>query len=350
MKNKDRYIRQTLLPEIGDTGQEKLYQSSVMVVGCGGLGCIVAPYLAGAGIGTLILVDGDTIDTSNLHRQIIYQDGDYRAKAEALAAHCTALNPDIKIISHVGLFTKENAEMLAAQVDVIMDCTDDEDTKYLINDTCMAFEKVFVYGGMHQFDGYVALFDGHNKEQVNLRDIFPHTPGKLASCSDIGVYNITAGTIGLQQANTLLKHILQIGENLLNVLQVFDVLYNRNTQIPIFKTKYYNFKQLIINSLSTTCDTILDQNSLEITKEQYESLPSSHVNRLAINLGNKEIWTNISGLALSEIGELLLDSKTNVILCPRGNTSLRIIKELEFSGALEGKKVYSLNGGMMGLG
>ncbi|HOY12165.1 MAG TPA: HesA/MoeB/ThiF family protein [Saprospiraceae bacterium] len=344
MSTSDRYIRQTLVPEIGEIGQEKLNGAKVTIIGCGGLGSIVAPYLAGAGIGQITLVDYDTISTSNLHRQVFYHSGDSRRKAEALAKHCRLLNPEISIIAQFDKVTAINVLDVINTSNIVIDCTDDEEVKYIINDACMYSEKVLVYGGMHQFDGYVALFDGNLSSKINLRDCFPQTAGRLANCSEIGVFNITAGIIGLQQANTALKHILGIGADVLNKLQVFDVLYNRSSIIPIRKTQDYDFKTM----LEKAEEVIEEQhcNPLEINANQFQQLDPAQKKTFVINVGNQPDATNISGMTIKEISELLDQKMLNVFVCPRGNTSLQLVISLRTIKELDGYEMASLKGGL----
>lgn len=344
MSISDRYIRQTLVPEIGQKGQEKLNASKVIIIGCGGLGSIVAPYLAGAGVGQIILVDYDTISTSNLHRQVFYHSGDSRRKAEALVDHCRLLNPEISVIAHFDKVTGINVLDLIATSHIVIDCTDDEEVKYIINDACMYSEKVLVYGGMHQFDGYVALFDGNLSSKINLRDCFPKTAGRLANCSEIGVFNITAGIIGLQQANTALKHILGIGADILNKLQVFDVLYNRSSIIPIKKTQDYDFKTM----LEKAKKVIEEQhcNPLEINANQFHLHDTAQKKTFVINVGNQPDSTNITGMTIKEISDVLDHKKLNVFVCPRGNTSLQLVNTLRNMKELDGYEMASLKGGL----
>ena len=202
----ERYIRQTTLEELGVEGQEKLNAAHAVVIGCGGLGSIAAPYLAGAGVGEITLVDGDVPHISNLHRQVFFSENQNQiSKSEALADHIINLNSDIKVNAISEMLSNENVEGIIQNADIVLECTDDIITKYLVNDACHLAGIPMVYGAIYKYDGYVSFFENASIESIHLRDIFPEPDLDLLTCSQVGVLNTIAGLIGLLQANEAIK-------------------------------------------------------------------------------------------------------------------------------------------------
>ncbi len=221
----NRYIRQITLPQVGDSGQQKLRSSSVLVVGAGGLGCAVLPYLAAAGIGKIGIIDGDKIEESNLHRQVLYapdQLGNYKAKEAACAI--TKNNPDVEVTVFEEFLTGKNAKEIFQNYDLIIDATDNLFIRYVIDDTCVECGKPFVYGSIHQFQGQVSVFNYQNGP--TYRDIFPQENQSVPNCAEAGVLGTTVGLIGMLQANEAMKILLEIGEVLSGKLLIYDLLTN----------------------------------------------------------------------------------------------------------------------------
>lgn len=229
-----RYHRQIILPEIGLSGQEKLSASKVLVIGAGGLGCPVLQYLTAAGIGTIGIVDFDIVDTSNLHRQILYGTSSL-GKNKALAAkeRLTDLNPEITITAYTEKLTAKNAISLFLEYDIIVDGTDNFSTRYLINDACVITKKPLVYGAIFKFEGQVSVFNYQNGP--SYRCLFPEPPkaGSVPSCAEIGVLGVLPGIIGSMQANEVLKIILGLGTILSGKLFTYDCLTTRSSNFGI---------------------------------------------------------------------------------------------------------------------
>lgn len=218
----ERYNRQIILKEIGEKGQEKLSQAKVLVVGAGGLGSSILLYLAGAGIGTLGIIDFDKVSYSNLQRQILYnQDEVGKLKVECAAKRIKSLNNNIEIKKYPYALSKENAEKIISQYDIIVDGCDNRKTRYIINDICMELNKPYIYGAISEFGGQVSVLciDGNK----NLRDIFDFDIEK-DSKSNNGVIGITPGIIGIVQANQVIQIICEFGEPLINKLWIADFL------------------------------------------------------------------------------------------------------------------------------
>ena len=220
-----RYSRHLLLPEIGLAGQHKLKAARVLVVGCGGLGCSVLQYLVAAGVGTLGLLDFDTVDESNLHRQVLYGPADVgRPKAEVAAEKLRAQNPFIDLQVHQGLLTAANALALFAGYDLVLDCSDNFATRYLVNDACVVLAKPLVFGAIFKFEGQVTVFNYQNGPTYRCLHPVPPAPGEAPNCAQIGVLGVLPGLLGTMQAAEALKIILEIGDVLSGRLLLVDVL------------------------------------------------------------------------------------------------------------------------------
>jgi molybdopterin-synthase adenylyltransferase len=226
-----RYGKQMLLPEIGESGQLKLKNAKVLVIGAGGLGCPILQYLATSGVGTLGIVDFDKVELHNLHRQILYTEKNIDTpKAITAKSILKALNPNIEIQSFEEKLTTENAERLLIGFDVIVDGCDNFNTRYLVNDTCVKLQKPLIYGSILKFEGQVAVFN-HNGAK-NLRDLFPEPPNPedVPSCSVNGVMGTLPGIIG-----TMMGHEVQ------KLIMGLPVLEN---ELIVFNTLDWNFRKL----------------------------------------------------------------------------------------------------------
>ncbi len=232
----NRYARQISLAEIGADGQEKISQARIAVVGCGGLGGIAAAYLAGAGVGYLRLIDGDQPNLSNLHRQVFFQEADRQPKAELLAARLQTLNTQVVLEAKTDYLAPHNAAKLLAEVDLVLECTDQADIKHLVSDYCALNGQPLIYAAIHRYQGYVALFPNQQASDCHLRDLFPEPDPNIPNCATVGVLNTAAGLIGLLQANEALKWILGIGQPLDNRLLTYDCLNNQQQIIGLRKT------------------------------------------------------------------------------------------------------------------
>ncbi|OXA80014.1 adenylyltransferase and sulfurtransferase [Flavobacterium aquidurense] len=219
-----RYNRQTILPEIGDEGQEKLKKARVLVIGAGGLGCPILQYIATAGVGLIGIMDFDTIEIHNLHRQILYTENEIGQEKVIVAKEVVSkLNPLIEVEAINAKLTRENAATIIQQYDVIVDGSDNFATRYLVNDTCVQFQKPLIYGSILKFEGQVAIFN-HNGSK-NLRDLFPEMPDpkEVPNCNLNGVLGTLPGIIGTMMAHETLKLILEL-PTLKNELVLYNTL------------------------------------------------------------------------------------------------------------------------------
>jgi len=231
---KIRYNRQIILPEVGTNGQEKLHNAKVLIIGVGGLGSAVLPYLAAAGIGEIGIMDDDTIDVTNLQRQVIYNTNSV-GKSKVLEAkeRILALNPSIKINAIPEKLDAKNAISLFDYYDIMVDATDNLQTKYLINDACCTTNKPFVYGSIYKFEGQISVFN--YKNGPTYRCLFPEETNQVINCNDAGVLGISVGIIGMFQANEVLKMVLGIGDVLSEKLLVYNMLNNDQQKFEFSK-------------------------------------------------------------------------------------------------------------------
>lgn len=219
----ERYNRQLLLPEVGEAGQERLKQAKVLIVGVGGLGSPIALYLTGAGVGTIGLIDNDTVDVNNLQRQILYSESEVGlSKALQAQKRLQALNSQVTIHAYPTRLTPENAESYISQYDIVVDGCDNFATRYLINDTCVKLGKVYVYGAIRAFDGQVSVFNYNGGP--DYRHFFPDEAERLSMPTPPkGVMGVTPGIVGTAEATEVLKIIGGYGDVLSGRLWVIDL-------------------------------------------------------------------------------------------------------------------------------
>ena len=221
-----RYSRHLIMPEVTLEGQKRLKASSILCIGTGGLGSPIALYLAAAGIGRIGLVDFDTVDFSNLQRQILHGTRDVgRKKINSARDTIKEINPNVQVDLHDCLFTSENAEKLVTPYDLVIDGTDNFPTRYLSNDICVFQKKPNIYGSIFRFDGQCTVFAPHLGGPC-YRCLYPEPPppGMVPSCAEGGVLGVLPGIIGVMQAIEAIKLIVGIGDPLIGRLVQFDAL------------------------------------------------------------------------------------------------------------------------------
>lgn len=359
----DRYHRQIILNGFGEESQQKLLQARVLVIGAGGLGCPVLQYLAGAGVGTIGIIDDDTVALSNLHRQVLFSEKDIGSnKAIRAGDVLQQLNSAIQIISYPERLTNQNALTILNEFDIIIDGTDNFSSRYLINDACVLLNKPLVYGAVSQYEGQVAIFN-HNsleggEEKVNYRDLFPQPPNEheVLNCEEAGVLGVLPGIIGTMQANETIKLITGIGKPLINRLLTYNTLNNQVYEIK----------------LSAQKDTAasIPKNKKEFLETDYQWLCSAPVSEYEIDQDFFDDLLNggdIDIIDVREPGEMpaitefaynhiplnqlyqhtgKIKSNTIVTVCQSGKRSLQAVKKLvDIFGT--SKKIYSLRGGLI---
>ncbi|MDQ0095142.1 molybdopterin-synthase adenylyltransferase MoeB [Paeniglutamicibacter psychrophenolicus] len=230
----ERYSRHALMPQIGLEGQRRLRNARVLVIGAGGLGSPALLYLAAAGVGTLGIIDDDTVELSNLQRQVIHGVGDIgRTKLDSARDSIAGLNPGVNIVLHPVRLDSTNALEIFAGYDVILDGADNFATRYLVNDAAALLGKPYVWGSILRFDGQVSVFWA--KHGPNYRDLYPEPPaaGTVPSCAEGGVFGMLCASIGAIMVTEAVKLITGVGETLLGRLLVFDALSSRWRELGI---------------------------------------------------------------------------------------------------------------------
>lgn len=230
-----RYKRHLVLREVGGQGQQKLKAARVLIVGAGGLGSPVLLYLAAAGVGTIGIIDDDTVSIDNLQRQVAHGTSDAgRAKVESAAETIRRINPNVAVEAHNARLTADNAMALISKYDIVADGSDNFATRYLVSDACYLAKKTLVYAALGPLDGYVSVFKPHEKQAdgtpyPSLRCIFPEAPpaGLVANCSEVGVLGPVAGVIGTLQATEIVKEIVGLGDSLAGRLIIYDAQSSR---------------------------------------------------------------------------------------------------------------------------
>lgn len=223
----ERYSRHLILKEIGGKGQIKLLKAKVFCIGAGGLGSPIALYLAAAGVGTIGIIDDDTVDLSNLQRQILHSTKTIDVhKVDSAKATLNALNPDIKVNTYKGRISSENILDLIKDYDIVLDGSDNFPTRFLVNDACFFMKKTLISGSIFRFEGQLTAIKPHYDNNPCYRCLYPEPPpaGMIPSCQEAGVLGVLAGTIGVLQATEAIKEILGIGEPLTKRLLIYDAL------------------------------------------------------------------------------------------------------------------------------
>ena len=224
-EQKRRYSRHLLIPEVGEAGQQKLLEAKVLLIGAGGLGSPAALYLAAAGVGTIGLVDFDTVDESNLQRQVIHtRDRVGMRKTESARIAIEALNVDVRVVEHNEMLNSENAQRLFEQYDIIVNGCDNFPTRYLANDVALFARKPLVDGGIFRFEGQVTTVIPFASPCYRCRYPSPPPPEEAPSCAEAGVLGVLPGIVGILQATEVVKLIIGIGEPLAGRLLHIDAL------------------------------------------------------------------------------------------------------------------------------
>ena len=243
----ERFSRQIVLKDIGASGQKKIIQSKVLIIGMGGLGCPVAEFLTRAGVGTLGIIDYDNVDLSNIHRQSLYNVSDIK-KSKVLVAKkkLKKINSKINIICHKIRIDKNNLKKIIKEYDYIVDGSDNFETKFLINDTCKKLKKFLVTGAISKFNGHIFTFDFKDIKTPCIRSFFQEKKisDDILNCEYEGVLGTVAGIIGTIQANEILKEILNIGENLNGYILILDLLNLNFRKVKLNKLKNVAEKEI----------------------------------------------------------------------------------------------------------
>ena len=357
-----RYTRHIQLPQVGASGQQQLKDSHVTVIGAGGLGSPVAYYLAAAGVGAITLVDGDVVDLTNLQRQILFTSDDVgRPKVKCAQQRLLELNSEIQIQAIESELTSENAEEIIRKTDLVLDCTDNFLTRYLINDTCMAMGKPWIFGSISQFAGQCALF---TSQKLCFRCLFPKSPQGIADCNTGGVLGVLPGLIGTYQANEALKYLLGLDCPLENTLLCIDAIELTHQKIALTNNPECRHCGKSPNTLDnfqgyfgekTTQDNkkeaMADEGSVFAVEKEFDSqlLDDQNYQLLDVRTQAERQAFHLGGLhmALDELPQNFSDLDTNKPYLCYCQTGVRSVKAAEFL-TQKGIVSYSLRGGLVG--
>lgn len=294
----NRYSRHISLKEIGPEGQSKIAKAKILVIGAGGLGCPTLQYLAAAGVGTLGIIDFDVVEESNLQRQVLFGTSSLgKNKALAAKARLLDLNPTISINAYPEKLEFKNALGLFEKYDIIVDGSDNFETRYLANDTSILTQKPLVYGAIYKFEGQVSIFNFQNGP--SYRCLFPNPPeNSIPNCKEIGVLGVLPGIIGSIQANEVLKIILGLGDVLSGKLWCFNAL---STQVTTFSIKRDEEKiqQVLKNGIS-------DSNLIKSCKVEAEEISLKDIFK----------FQNIQWIDVREKGETPLLDNPDILNIP----------------------------------
>ncbi len=345
------YSRHLLLNEIGLKGQEKIKAAKVLVIGAGGLGCPIIQYLTAAGVGVIGIVDGDTVDVTNLQRQILFTVDDIgKSKSRAVANRMKQLNPYVKFHIINTFLSSKNALDLFSQYDVIVDGSDNFQTRYLCNDAAVLTNKPLVFGSIFKFEGQVSVFNYNNGP--TYRCLYPEPPksGSVPSCSEIGVLGVLPGIVGSYQANEVIKIICGIGNVLSGKLLTINTLTNQNFVLSFNKNEDIKITELIDYDFFCGVDdktTVLTITYLEL----HDLLKEDKVELIDIRTSVEREIDHIGGKHIPEESirnnPLLLNSDKSIVLyCESGNRSAQLIQDLglpfqSLQGGIKSKKGFS---------
>lgn len=348
-------------------GQLKLKHARVLVVGAGGLGSPVLLYLTAAGVGTIGIADHDTIDISNLQRQVLFITASAgESKALAAEKRLQQLNPLVSFRVHPVKLTSQNALDLLKDYDVVVDGTDNFATRYLLNDACVLLDKPLVYGSILKFEGHLAVFNylrSDGSRSANYRDLFPEppAPGSVQNCEDAGVIGVLPGIIGTMQANEVIKIVTGTGEPLAGKLLIFDsnsmeqtliTMPDRNSRIGIKTLIDYDDFCGISPDKNKSLDVKQTQNMKEITVQELKKLKDSGADFQLIDVREPHEYDicNLEGelIPMSEIPynvDKISKDKQVVIHCRSGKRSGDMLLWLEKNHGFS--NLYNLKGGVL---
>jgi adenylyltransferase/sulfurtransferase len=360
-----RYSRHLIMPEVGLEGQKKLKASKVLCIGAGGLGSPAALYLAAAGVGTLGIVDFDTVDFSNLQRQILHGTPDVgRSKLASAKDKLNAINPNVKIELYETALTSQNALELFAPYDVILDGTDNFPTRYLVNDACVLLGKPNAYGSIFRFEGQASVFA--TKDGPCYRCLYPEPPppGLVPSCAEGGVLGVLPGMIGVLQATEAIKLIIGVGEPLIGRFLIYDALKMKFRELKLRKdpdcpvcgthptvTKLIDYEQFC-GVVPAAPEPVAVNNATEITsvdlKQRMDRGDALKI--VDVREPNEYQINRIPGSQLIPLGDIPkryneLDPEAEIVVhCKMGGRSA---KAADFLRSVGFKRVLNLKGGIL---
>jgi sulfur-carrier protein adenylyltransferase/sulfurtransferase len=359
-----RYSRHLILPEVGLEGQRKLKRARVLLVGVGGLGSPAALYLAAAGVGTLGLVDFDVVDATNLQRQVLHGTSAIgKRKLDSARDRIEDLNPNVKVEAHETPLTSRNALEIIGTYDIVVDGTDNFQTRYLVNDACVLLGKPNVYGSIYRFEGQASVFATANAPCYRCLFREPPPPGLVPSCAEGGVLGVLPGIIGTIQTTEALKLILGIGESLAGRLLLVDALRMSFRTLNLRKdpecpacgtheiTELIDYEEFCGVRQAAAADAAAQSAVPEITPAQLASRIARGDDFDLIDVREPHEWdiARIPGARLIPLGSIIealptLDSARDIVVhCKVGGRSAKAVQQLQASGF---RKVWNLAGGI----
>ena len=360
-----RYSRHLIMPEVGVQGQKKLKESSVLLIGTGGLGSPLGLYLASAGVGRIGLVDFDVVDFTNLQRQVLYTTADVgRPKLEAAKARLTAINPYITIETHETRLDSDNAMDILKGYDVIADGTDNFPTRYLVNDACVLLGKPNVYGSIFRFEGQASVFDASKGPCYRCLYPEPPPPGLVPSCAEGGVLGVLPGIIGTIQATETIKLLMGTGEPLIGRLLLFNALKMKFRELKLRKnpscplcgrhptvTKLIDYEEFCGLQRGEEARPAASDDEWEINAQELKGLLKKNGGIKLIDVREPHEYEicHIPGSTLIPTSEFVkrigeLDSADSMVFyCHKGIRSRNAVELLKSAGF---RKIKSLRGGI----
>ena len=333
-----RYKRQINLPQVGNDGQQKLKKAKVLVIGAGGLGNAILPYLSASGVGTIGIIDGDRVEKSNLQRQVLFtEDSIGKSKVDIIASKLAELNSETDIKNYNEYLNANNAISIIENYDLVVDATDTVGIRYLINDTCILTNKPFVYGSVYRFEGQISVFN--YKNGPTYRCLFKEKNTKVINCEEAGVLGTTVGIAGMLQANEVMKMILETGDVLSGKLLLYNTLNNKQdiisfkkdvslkVDMDFYKSEYFEDRIPNIDAKEA-----IISNSRLIDVREYGELPEIKSEKI-IKIPLSQLETSMHQLSKEQ---------SYAVFCQHGIRSLSASDQLKAHGF---KKVKNIKDG-----
>ena len=344
-----RYDRHLKLEGFGPAKQQLLSNAAVLIIGAGGLGVPVLQYLTAMGVGRLGIVEHDDISLTNLQRQVLYNTDEVgQPKLATAVQRLQKLNPEVQFSMYDTWIMPDNALDIITPYDVVVDCTDNFGTRYLVNDACVILNKPFVYGAIHKYEGQVSVFN--YKGSATYRCLFPEQPdpGTMLNCSDIGVLGILPGIIGSYQANETVKIITGIGEVLSNQLLTIDTLYNMHHTFQIKPVAGNHDIKTLQETYDQPCDT---GGVRSLSVHQLQDWLDTEKPLQLIDVREPDEWEICSIpqamlIPMRMVGGVMAQLRKDVpiaLLCHHGMRSLMVAQQLDAAGF---PVVYNVEGGI----
>jgi sulfur-carrier protein adenylyltransferase/sulfurtransferase len=355
----NKYHRQEILKGFGSEGQQKLMKAAALIVGVGGLGCPAAQYLVAMGIGRLGIIDGDDVSLTNLHRQILFTPDDIgRKKVEVAKERLTVLNPDVEIVAYPHFIDQAICIDLLPKYDIIIDCSDNFTTRYMLNDACVILNKPLAFAAVSRYEGQVALFNLSHEGRTsgNYRDLYPEMPSskEVLNCAEAGILGVMAGIIGVLQAIEVVKYLTQTGTSLVNKMLYYNML-DHHTMIIEYRANAEtrnlipaSIETFMINTYEEFCADIDVQ---EITFQDYSVADKNEFSIVDIR-GESELpkWTltDYKAIELKDL-HLRIDELPQgkiLFICQAGVRSVEAAR-IATNHFKDNSRFYSLKGGLL---